>query len=78
MSREEPIGCPLSSSAKWRHSLFPKAAVSSELETEERGNESAGTALEMKGDMQNEKYAGGYLRIFQPKLSKAFGSPLLA
>lgn len=45
----------------------------------ERMNESAGTALEMKGDMQNKKHSKDCLRTFQLKLSKEFtSSPLLA
>lgn len=46
--------------------LVSKATVSSKLETEDRMSESAGTALEMKGDRQNEKY----VRSFQVKLSE--------
>lgn len=51
--------------------LVLKATVSSEFETQERMSESAGAALEKKGDRQNEKY----LRSFQVKLSEK--SPVL-
>lgn len=79
MSREDPIGCPFSSFAKWGHSSFSKTRVSSELQMEDRMRESAGTALKGKGDMQNEKSSKDYFRTFQLKLSKEFtSSPLLA
>lgn len=37
-------------------------------------NASAGTALQMKGDMQNGKCSKGYVRTFQLKLSEELPS----